>query len=316
MNLVARFTDQQIEDANRIDLVAYLRARGEKVVPEGSQHRWIYRDATGEHDSVAVRGNRWYDHRQQKGGAAVLFVQEYIGLSFREAVVHLLGPSADAPTLRRVPLEESVPERKPFELPSKAPNMRRLYAYLCKTRGIAPEVVTHFVRAGVLYEGAEWHNAVFLATDDHGAPKGGLLKSTATHSRFRQTIEGSDTRYGFHHHGTSGRVYVFEAAVDMLSFITLRSDSWQQHSYLTLDGGAYKPLEHLLATHSDVREVCLCLDADKAGLEAAARMEAKLREAGYEAVSVELPPQGCKDWNDVLLGQRQAPPECDMKLEY
>ena len=76
----------------------------------------------------------------------------------------------------------------------------------------------------------------------------GLRMKKATHSgsAFRQTISGSDTRYGFHHRGDSEALYVFEGAVDLLSFLALYPQNWQQHSYLALDGVSSKPLHHVL----------------------------------------------------------------------
>ena len=145
MIIVARFTDQQVDDAKHTDLEDYLRRRGEKLVPSGQEFRWVYRDASGEHDSVTVRGNEWFDHKRQIGGDAIGFLQEFCGMDFRDAVASLLHqqPGRLSP---QPPHAER--ERKPFALPPKAPNMHRLYAYLCKTRGISHEVVTHFVRAG------------------------------------------------------------------------------------------------------------------------------------------------------------------------
>lgn len=48
---------------------------------------------------------------------------------------------------------------------------------------------------------------------------------------YRGNIEGSDPRCSFHWVGTSDRLYVFEAPIDLLAFLTLYPDGWQQHSY-------------------------------------------------------------------------------------
>lgn len=62
---------------------------------------------------------------------------------------------------------------KPFALPPANKEMRRVFAYLIKHRGIARDVVAHFAKAGLLYEDdedAEYHNAVFVGTDTDGVP--------------------------------------------------------------------------------------------------------------------------------------------------
>ena len=308
---MARFTDRQIDDAKNTDLAVFLRRRGETLVRSGGEYRLVYRDGSGEHDSITIRGNRWFDHKRQIGGDAIGFLQEFDGMEFRKAVATLISaePSESKHTGRNSALITQAKKRKPFVLPPRNTDMRRLYAYLCKTRGIGREVVSHFVRAGVLYEDAEYHNAVFVAADEKNKARGGLKKSTHTESGFRQTIEGSDTRYAFRHRGSSGRVFVFEAAVDMLSYITMHPKSWQEHSYLALDGLSPKSLFQFLSENAEVREIVLCLDNDDAGIAAAEKIARQLAELGYADVSVCLPTH--KDWNEDI----QNAPEIEMSPE-
>ena len=299
---MARFTSTQLDQAKRTNLEHLLRSRGEKLERSGAEYRWVYRDGAGEHDSITIRGSSWFDHKRELGGDAIGFLQEFDGLSFRGAVAKLLGLKHTDKERSLVLPQKPAPklQEKKFILPPRAENQRRIYAYLCKTRCISHEVVTHFVRAGLLYEDAEFHNAVFLAVNEQGKPVGGMKKSTYTNSDFRQTIEGSDTRFAFRHRGTSEKVYVFEAAVDMLSFITLYAQDWQEHSYLALDGLSSKALLHFLQANESVTEVVLCLDNDEAGIAATERIAAELRKLGHDSVFL-LQSEG-KDWNEDLCG--------------
>lgn len=311
---MARFTDRQLEDAKRTDLAAFLRSKGERLIKSGSEYRWVYRDGAGEHDSVTIRGSEWFDHKRQLGGDAIGFVQEFYNMSFREAVEALIRQE---PGRNLRPAERPAPDKvgcrtNSFVLQPKAANMHRLYAYLCKTRNIAPEVVSHFVHAGTLYEDSEYHNAVFIATDEHGNTCGGMKKGTLSGSSFRQTIAGSDTQFAFHHKGSSERVYVFEAAVDMLSFISLHPDNWQRHSYLALDGLSPKALFRFLDTHKDVQKICLCLDNDAAGIGATKQISNQLLEKGYSEISMLLPTE--KDWSDELKATIEQIPEVEITL--
>ena len=309
-----RFTDEQLDSARQTDLEALLRRCGETLKRSGGEFRWVYRDGGGEHDSVTIRGNSWFDHKREIGGDAIGFLQEFDGLSFRDAVEELLDLDGYEP-LRSLPEYTATQQnKKDFALPPRAQNQHRLFAYLCKTRGIKPEIVTHFVRAGTLYEDAEYHNAVFIATDEDGTPCGGMKKTTASHSNFRQTIEGSDTAFAFHHRGESNQVYVFEAAVDMLSFLCVYGENWQQHSYLTLDGVSDKPLMRFLEANAEVNAIFLSLDNDDAGHKATSRIAENLHAKGYELVLV-CEPRG-KDWNEDLLSRRNAPePQSEPELQ-
>ncbi len=144
-------------------------------------------------------------------------------------------------------------KKQEFKLPEANEDMHRVYAYLIKQRHIAAETITHFAKAHTLFEDKEHHNVVFVGQDENGVPRQASKRSATTFGNsFRMTVGGSDTRYSFGHFGTSNRLYVFEAPIDMLSFITLYPDNWQEHSYITLNGVYEHPL--IQAGMSSARE--------------------------------------------------------------
>lgn len=169
--------------------------------------------------------------------------------------------------------------------------------YLIKHRSIARDVVARFAKAGLLYEDAEYHNAVFVGTDTDGVPRHAHKRSANSYGKaFRLNVEGSDPRYSFHHVGTDRSLYVFEAPIDMLSFITLYPENWQRHSYVACCGTSIQPVLQMLEQVPQLDTVLLCLDNDEAGHQASRRMQNQL-EVRY---SVErLIPEN-KDWNDDL----------------
>lgn len=257
----------------------------------------MYADSSGEHDSITVRGSSWYNHKTEEGGFAIDFVREHFNLSFQDAVTLLLDGEKGMDFAQAQEMPEQA--RPPFVLPPANTNARRVYAYLVKQRGIEPDIISHFIRVKTLYEDAKHHNAVFVGLDEHGAPQHAHRKSTSTYGKsFRANVEGSDSRYGFHHIGQSDRLYVFEAPIDMLSFITIYPKNWQRHSLLTLNGVADKALLQTLKTYPHLKKPILCLDNDMAGLAAIERMTEKLKQTGYEEASHLLPVY--KDWNDEL----------------
>ena len=74
------YTQEQIDRANQADLVSFLQSQGEQLTRAGNEYRWK------RHDSLTVRGNKWYRHSQSKGGGPVDFVIEFFGKSFTEAL--------------------------------------------------------------------------------------------------------------------------------------------------------------------------------------------------------------------------------------
>ena len=85
------YTQEQIDRANQADLVSFLQSQGEQLTRAGQEYRWK------RHDSLTVRGNKWYRHSQSKGGGPVDFVMEFYGKSFTEAVEMLTGEKGAAP---------------------------------------------------------------------------------------------------------------------------------------------------------------------------------------------------------------------------
>lgn len=294
------FTEQDRLMASKVDLVSFLQLRGEKLERVGKEHKLIYTDASGKHDSITVCGNRWYDHKNQVGGGPVKFLREHYGMSYQEAMLELLG-GGRAVALEIVP-QKNEPQnfcKKEFKLPDTNDDMRRVFAYLTKHRFIAPDVISFFAHQRKIYEDRDHHNAVFVGTDENGIPKQASLRSTISFGNaFRITVSGSDTKYSFSHYGESGKLFVFEAPIDMLSFITLYQKNWQQHSYISMNGVYENAVLEALKCHSNIDEVVLCTDNDVGGIDAADRLKDILCENGYTNIFRIIPRN--KDFNEDL----------------
>ena len=285
------FTDDQKQRANAVDLEDFLTRQGEKLLRSGREKR-----LTSDH-SITVRGNEWYDHAAEKGGCAIDFVQMFYGRSFPDAVTMLLN-GEQGQAYRPSEQRKSEPPR-PFVLPEANHDMRRVYAYLTRTRCLDREVVSAFARMKMIYEDARYHNAVFVGFDKYGIARHAHKRGTYTQGEpFKGNVDGCDPRYSFHHTGQGDTVYVFEAPIDMLSFLSLYQQDWQRHSYVSLCGVAEHALLQLLEESPQVKKIGLCLDNDKAGIKARKRLASILVGKGYSEVFSLLPQQ--KDWNEDL----------------
>ena len=277
------YTQAQIDKANAVDLEKILRAQGETLVRSGKEYRWKA------HDSLTVCGNKWFRHSQSKGGLPVDFVMEFYGKSFPEAVQMLTGEPGEAQP-------EADPAPSPaFRLPLRNVTNANILNYLTQERKLSPSLVNFFIAAGDIYEDAAHHNVVFVGRDADGHPC--YASSRGIQEKFRQDAAGAEKAFGFAHRGTDKQLLVFEAPIDLLSFIELFPKNWQQHNYLSLGGVSGKALRQFLSERPDVERVFLCLDADKAGEDACKRLAALLPDT----VSVTRIQPCMKDWNDVLV---------------
>ena len=283
------YTQAQIDKANAVDLEKFLRAQGETLVRSGKEYRWKA------HDSLTVCGNKWFRHSQSKGGLPVDFVMEFYGKSFPEAVQMLTGEPGEAQP-------EADPAPSPaFRLPLRNVTNANILNYLTQERKLSPSLVNFFIAAGNIYEDATHHNVVFVGRDADGHPR--YASSRGIREKFRQDAAGAEKAFGFAHRGTDKQLLVFEAPIDLLSFIELFPKNWQQHNYLSLGGVSGKALRQFLSERPDVERVFLCLDADKAGEDACKRLAALLPDN----VSVTRIQPCMKDWNDVLVHRAEIP---------
>lgn len=293
------FTEEQKITANSVDLAEFLRMRGERLERAGREYKLIYSDGSGRHDSITMSGSTWFDHKNQIGGGAIKFMQYYYDMNFPTAVQELLGQRVTP--LSHAPPKAVVHEEKPknFKLPVANENMHRVFAYLIKQRFIAPEIITYFAKNHTLYEDKEHHNAVFVGVDENGIPRQAHKRSTSTFGKsFRQTVEGSDTKYSFAHFGNSGKLFIFEAPIDMLSYLTLHPENWQQHSYIAMNGVYENAVLTSLKGNSNLSEIVICTDNDIGGIDAADRLRDILKENWYADIKRILPTN--KDWNEDL----------------
>ena len=293
------FTEEEKMTANSVDLAEYLRVRGEKLERAGREYKLIYSDDSGKHDSITIRGSTWFDHKNQTGGGAIKFMQYHYGMDFPTAVQELLGQRVTS--LSSVPLKSTKQseKQKDFRLPEANDNMHRVFAYLIKQRFIAAEVITHFAKRKLLYEDKEHHNAVFVGVDENGVPRQAHKRGTTTFGKsFRQTVEGSDTKYSFAHFGESGKLFIFEAPIDMLSYLTLHPENWQEHSYIAMNGVYENAVLTALKGHENLFEIAICTDNDVGGIDSADRLSDILKEKGYADIKRILPIN--KDWNEDL----------------
>lgn len=324
-----RFTDEQIHAAAGVDLVQYCTVVGIPVVQHSGD---TWRHAEYDSLKITGNLWKRYSGRTngKKGftkGNAIHFVQEYEGLEFQTAVLKLLEvskfpllpelkPSVKAKLQgfegkRRQPqaaplqqfqkkpegvAEKEKPEareKKPFALPSKNSDNKRVIAYLTETRQIDHEIVNHMIKHGTLYEDAEHHNCVFVGYDPSNVPRYAALKGTYTQEgkpEFRGEVESSQKRFGwcFTPEAESVLLRVYESPIDAISHMSLdkaAGGNWRNKHYLSLGSLAYEALPEYLKQHPKVKNISFCLDNDIAGRQKTEEFTAKLQKQGYTCVN-------------------------------
>lgn len=289
MSTYIHFTEEQKTQARQTDIVSLLKSQGEAVKRSGSEYEW--KDGS---QKVTIRGNLWYHQYDRVGGDAIDFVRRFYNKSYPEAMEYLLGN--DSGVLITAP--PVVKEKKSFELPKPYRNMDRVKNYLHYVRGIDEDIVEIFADINMIYESADYHNAVFVGFDKNGIPRHANKRGIGRGSTFKGNAESSMDEFAFHRIGKGKSLYLFEAPIDMLSFISMHKENWKNHSYAASCSVSDRVLFQCLNDYPHIEKVYLCLDSDEPGQTAADRISTKLFALGIES-EILVPIHN--DWNEDLL---------------
>lgn len=286
------YAQEQIDRANQVNLEQFLRSQGEELVKSGREYRWK------NHDSLTVKGNKWFRHSQSKGGYPIDFVMEFYNKTFPEAMQMLIGEEAIEIAVESTPKTE-------FRLPPRCETNDRIIKYLTEERKLPKDLVEEFIASGLIYEDAKHHNVVFVGKDTNGIPRYAHRRETS--DKFRMDVTGSDKSFGFCYRGKGKELFVFEAPIDMLSHIALYPAGWRERSYLSLGGVSAKALERFLSECQDIESIYIATDNDQAGNNAAEKLAELISKE--KSVYRFLPQE--KDWNEDLNNERNGLPTDD-----
>ena len=299
-----RVTDEQKERAAYVNLPQFLMAHGFDLKKVGREYVWK------DHDSLHIKDNgpgergQWFRFRENKGGDNIGFLREYMDMSFIDAVEALTGEHIDrtytpSRTYESKPVQQTARELSLAE----ADNARRVFAYLCKTRGLDYDLVASLVRQGVITQEEKTGNVLFKYYDTDGKVIGAEKVGTSTDHKFKGIATRSAAGHGFEVVcGTGEKAFFFESAIDMLSYLQMHDQELDNCRLVSLMG--VKPnivLDTMLRHNISPENVFLCSDNDTAGNDFAQRLQEQ-----YPDMKRVITPDTYKDWNDMLRGIPKA----------
>lgn len=305
---MTNFTQEELELAKQADLVWVASSLGFHPKKIGRFH------TLKEMDSIRIYDRtNWYRFSNGTGGSQIDFLVEFAGLSVKEAIFWLLdfiGYARSEETVKKMVVKNTATnldstKRKEFELPKASTNNTYLYSYLTKERKISKEIVDYMIEKELIYESEVYHNVVFLGKDKSGkvrfASQRGVFDRNG--KSFKGDVTGSDKNYGFNlPNETSNEVIVFEAAIDLLSYMEIYDD--YKTNKLALGMLNDRPLATFLDEHPNVESIILCLDNDERGSLATEALKDKYLSKGYR-VTDKPAPSYCKDYNEWLVEKKK-----------
>ena len=303
----APLTQEEIETASNTNLVDFLQSQGYKIDKRGNSHFYTHDG----NNSLAIFGNNNHMFKHfatGQVGNAITFCREYLGMQFVQAVKALNGGRFIAAQPVVAQSKPPPKQKEPFEPPQKSSDNKQLAGYLLSERKLNLQVVKHFAKTGSIYQtkemsasGKEFSNLAFALKNFKGEEVG-AIKRSFTKDGFKGNHKNSNTDFGFNHAGNSGKLFVFESPIDMLSYISFMENSkkpWQQDSFLALGGVHTKSLASFLQENKNTNQVYLCQDNDVAGIDSRINSVKLLESVEFKGkVTCHLPKS--KDWNEDL----------------
>lgn len=305
-----KITDEQKEKAAFVNLPQFLMAHGFDLKKVGREYVWK------DHDSLHIKDNgpgergAWFRFSEDKGGDNIGLLREYMDMSFLDAVEALTGEHIDRTYTPSRAYESKPVQQTARELSlAEADNCRRVFAYLCKTRGLDYDMLSALVKKGIISQEEKTGNVLFKYYDDQGKAIGAEKVGTSTEHKFKGIATGSAGGHGFEVvHGTGEKAFFFESAIDMLSYLQMHSKELDNCRLVSMMG--VKPsivLDTMLRHNIAPENVFLCSDNDTAGNEFARRLQEQ-----YPDMKRIITPDTYKDWNDML---RNIPKQIEVEQE-
>jgi hypothetical protein len=292
----------------------------EKLVPgwkldkrESTRHCLKFRRGPGEILIINHGGRGWWDPQSEAKGDVFDLVQRLRpSLNFgmvRRELRQLAGIAPSYPTLELRRSRERIPMGSRWQERPRLTHGSRTWRYLADHRALPPCVLVAATAADVIREGPSG-SAWFAHRDGDGAITGIEMRGP----KFRG-FTANGTKPLFRLPGSSGRIVrivLGEGPITVTSlaaFERLRADTL----YAATGGGmgpeTIAAIQALLASLVGEPSASLvsAADNDAAGKRHAARHEALALEAQVRFERLP-PPNGLKDWNDVLRRSRGPSP--------
>lgn len=302
---MTRISRKELEKAREMDLLTYFMSYEPDELIKISQNNYT----TREHRSLKMSNGMWMWWSHGIGGRSALdYLVKVRNIPFREAITIIIDPREhETPVFcAKIPPKTD----KKLQLPERNLTDNRIIPYL-RSRGIDMDLIRCCINKGMLYEDTG-HNLVFVGFDEQGKPRYASIRAADGRSDDKHEASGSDKRYSFRIMHPSDTLHVFEGAIDLLSYMTLKKltdGKWIREAMISLGGVAISKcnnctlkipisLQSAIDSMDNLKTIVLHLDRDEAGRTASKAIAEALQDK-FEVL--DQPPKYGKDMNDYLI---------------
>ena len=281
-----------IAKAKQVDLLTYLATCEPQELVRETRTQWC----TKTHDSLKISNGFWNWCSVGIGGKNAVDYMEKVQNIPYPLSAKIVADRMNMKTPVVIETKEKITE-KHLILPEKNSNEDIVKQYL-KSRGIDQEILQKCIEKHLIYEEKNYHNVVFVGYDEFGNAKYAGCRATNS-SKFKNDATGSSKNYSFRLESNikTDTIYIFEGAIDLLSFASffkLYGQNWEDKTMISL-AGVYQPaklikeskvpiaINKYLDKHPEIKKIVLCLDNDEAGRNATKALQTVLSDK-YEII--------------------------------
>ncbi|QNP18282.1 DUF3991 and TOPRIM domain-containing protein (plasmid) [Bacillus pumilus] len=316
-----RVSDKEVEKASGVGIVEYLNLIGEPIIADNQKY---YRHQ--DHDSLVINVQKNYfswNSQGLNGNNAISYLTKVKGFSFPDAVRKI---NADIEG-KDISVFKAEPPSYPLEFEYKVDEVqttKNITNYLVNERCIAPDIVEMLIESDFIKED-KYKNVVFKWKDSDGELIGANLQGTyeiplekrikPNRAYFKQELPTTEeaTYKGFSITiGYPENLYLFEAPIDALSYLTLNREKMQNSRLICMGGVKFEVFKSNLKTaiqdcqkhDRQIKSIHSCVDNDDGGR----KFEEQLKSFDYVVNGNKIPlisdmpalPKGKEkwDWND------------------
>ena len=257
---------EEVDKIKQLSIVDFCDKQGIELKKSGRYY------SLKEHDSLVIdtQKNNFVWNSRQKNGDIINFVQEYYNVDFKKAIEIITNKDIKEITssaYKEYQEKTITPEeiKKSFDSDLvRNKDMRRVYAYLTKTRNISAETVNEFVSKGLIIED-ERHNLTFKMKDKEDNIIGVVKKETG-YIKLNYINTHSDIKgFSFVTKGKNpDKLFFFEAPLDLMSFYEMNKDKLKNSILVSMQGLKHNCIIENMKYYG-INDISVCVDNDDGG---------------------------------------------------
>lgn len=322
------YNKEEIQKAKSVDLVKLLQSMNIELRKENNAYRVVdYQGGLYVFEKNNNLTSGFYYHKENLKGNAIDFCKKIFNETYVDAIKRLLDfekkHSIESASVM-YPKKKTIETKKEFVMPGRDKDIKQAYSYLIKTRKINKGLVDKCIKYGIIRQFREGQHVYvgFIGKDKNNKEQYLMLRSTLTNSSFKKEYLNSNKCYGFKIFNKESvetqktNIFIFESAIDLLSYMTLNRDkTLSDNVFISMGGVSSLALNKFVEEYNpNINSINICFDNDKTGIDKSEKLKSEISDK-YKDVTINIFKPVYKDYNEQLKIMSNSQNMSDIDVE-